>query len=75
MGSKKPLCQCHDRPAAVTVQCLEGHHDPEMIFYVGHMGLKKDGDVFAPNIQSSVTQAQSRQTKDLPRRLIFVLGH
>lgn len=31
-----------------------------MAFYMSHRGLMKDGDIFALNIQSSVTPAQSR---------------
>lgn len=29
-----------------------------MTIYVGHMGITKDGDIFAPNIKSSVTQTK-----------------
>ena len=43
-----------------------------MTFYVGQTSLTKDGDIFSPNIQSSVTQAESEQTRDLPRKPQFL---
>lgn len=74
VGGRESLSQCRHRSAVVRVQVLEGCHEPwswrgpEMAFYIGHMGLMKDGDIFALNIQSSETPAQSRQAMLLLKR-------